>query len=139
MDNFDEYGINSSPEQNYRPASNFGFIFEKLTKDMHFVGLFTIIYGVLSCLTIIGALFGIPIIIAGLRIREAADQFSIYRMSNNNQALKAGFELQNKYFRIFKILIIVGIVLTVLYILLIILFFFYGFSSLMNFNSFPQS
>ena len=91
--------------------------------DMKFVGMFTIIYGGLICLSIIGALIGIPLIIAGMRIREAADQFSIFKTTNNTGAMRSGFELQGKYFHILKVLIIVGIVITAIYIIFIIFFF----------------
>ena len=34
----------------------FGMMFNKMTSDMKFVGIFTIIYGALTCLSIIGAI-----------------------------------------------------------------------------------
>jgi hypothetical protein len=127
MDFNDNINLESgSQQQSYKPPSMFQFVFEKLTGDMKFVGTFTIVYGVLTCLTIIGALIGIPTIIIGLRIREAAEQFSMYRLTNNSTALRQGFELQAKYFRLIKILIIIGLVFTVLYIIFIIYLFTVG-------------
>ena len=69
MEQFDDLNISSEPAQNIKPPSQFQYVFDKMTSDMRFVGLFTIIYGVLTCLTIIGALIGVPTIIIGLRIR----------------------------------------------------------------------
>lgn len=132
MEQFDDLNISSEPTPTFKPPSQFQFLFDKMTSDMRFVGLFTIIYGVLTCLTIIGALIGVPTIIIGLRMREAADQFSMYKATNNAAALRQGFELQGKYFRLIKILIIVGLVLTVLYIILIIYLFTTGLGALLT-------
>lgn len=139
MEQFDDLNISSEPTQSIKPPSQFQYIFEKMTSDMRFVGLFTIIYGVLTCLTIIGALIGVPTILIGLRIREAADQFSIYKMTNNAASLKQGFELQGKFFRTIKILIIIGLVLTVLYIIFFIYLFTVGFGALLSAPSYNAS
>lgn len=139
MDQFDDLNISSEPVRSVKAPSQFQSAFEKMVGDMRFVGLFTIIYGILSCLTIIGALIGVPTIIIGLRMREAADQFSIFKMTNNAAALKQGFELQGKYFRLIKILIVIGLILTALYILLIIYFFTVGLGSLITGPSFKTT
>lgn len=119
------------------PPTQFQLTFDKMTHDMKFVGMFTIIYGVISCLTIIGALIGIPTIIIGMRIREAAEQFYLYRLTSNAAALKLGFEIQGKYFSLIKILIIIGLVFALLYIVLIIYLFttFSAFFSTPNFEA----
>ncbi len=121
--------LNLEPASSLKTPSPFQFAFDKMTKDMRFVGMFSIIYGAIACLTIIGALIGVPTIIIGLRIREAADQFAIFKMTNEAAALRNGFELQGKYYRIIKILIIVGLVLTAIYLILIIVFFSYFISA----------
>ena len=112
----------------------FQFQFEKMTNDMRFVGMFAIIYGALTCLSIIGALIGVPIIFVGLRIREAADQFSTFRTTNNAASMRAGFELQGKFFHILKILIIVQIVLIVLMIIFFVVFISYFMTTLMEYS-----
>jgi len=114
--------LTSEEAKSYNPPSAFQFSFDKMTKDMRFVGMFTIIYGAFICLTIIGALIGVPIIFVGMRMREAADQFSIFKTTNNAASLRMGFDLQGKYFHILKILIIIGLILTALYIIAIIVF-----------------
>jgi len=120
------------------PSTQFQLTFDKMTHDMKFVGMFTIIYGVISCLTIIGALIGIPTIIIGMRIREAAEQFYLYRLTSNAAALKLGFEIQGKYFSLIKILIIIGLVFALLYIVLII-YLFTTFSAFFATPSFEAS
>ncbi len=138
MDQFEELNISSEPAQPVKTPSMFQVNFNKMISDMRFVGLFTIIYGVIACLTIIGAIFGVPIIFIGLHIREAADQFSIFKMTNNTASLKQGFELQGKYFRLIKILIVIGLVLTVLYIIFIIYLFTVGFGALLGGSGFKS-
>jgi len=94
-----------------------------LTGNMKFVGIFSIIYGALTCLGCITAVIGIPMIFAGMRLRESADFFRAYAAANMNNPdlLSQALEKQNRYFNIQKILIIVGLVLTVLYIIFIII------------------
>lgn len=110
---------------------NTRFIVDKMTKDMQFVGIFFIIGGALYCLTIIGALIGIPLIISGLRLRESADAFNNYLGSGNEGVLEDALQKQGKFFFIQKILIIVSIVFFVLYIILI---FTFGISMMSNFG-----
>ena len=133
MEQLDDLNLESNTT--IKPPSPFQFAFESMTKDMRFVGMFTIIYGALNCLTIIGALIGVPMIFIGMRIREAADQFLIFKTTNNAAALRLGFELQGRCFRIVKILIIVQLVLMVLCIIAVILFMSFFFSTLMQYST----
>ena len=133
MEQLDDLNLDSNTT--IKPPSPFQYAFESMTKDMRFVGMFTIIYGALNCLTIIGALIGVPMIFIGMRIREAADQFLIFKTTNNSAALRLGFELQGKYFRIIKILIIVQLVLIVLGIIAVIIFMSFFFSTLMQYST----
>jgi hypothetical protein len=114
-----------SGSTNINPPSMFQYIFERMTNDMRFVGMFAIIYGALTCLSIIGAVIGVPIIFIGLRIREAADQFSNFRITNSAASMRAGFELQGRFFRIIKILVIIQIVMIILAIIFVIFFVAY--------------
>jgi hypothetical protein len=125
MEDFDELKIDMKPSIKDATSSSFQIMFDRMVKDMNFVGTFTIIYGALSCLSIIGALFGVPFILAGLRIKEAADHFSFFKMTNNPTSMKTGFEFQGRYFRIFRIMIIVGLVMMAVSIILVILFITY--------------
>ncbi len=121
MEDFNEIKMDDIPEQP-KPMGIFGIMFSRMTSDMKFLGMFYIIYGVLASLSIIGAIIGIPLLISGLRLREAADELNSFRGTNDSNYLRRGFELQGKFFRIQKIIIIVGLVITVLYILGIVFF-----------------
>ncbi len=107
------------------PAANtmFQMMVTKLNGDMRFVGIFNIIYGALACLSIIGAVVGVPLIIGGIRLREAADSLEVYLRSSDFAALEKGLERQSRFFFIQKVFLIVGLVLTGLYILFMIFFF----------------
>jgi uncharacterized protein DUF5362 len=121
MEDFNDLNLDEIPVQP-KSLGVFGMMFTRMTSDMKFLGLFYIIYGVLASLTIIGAIIGIPLLISGLRLREAADELNSFRTTNDSGYLRRGFELQGKFFNIQKIIIIVGIVITVLYIIGIIFF-----------------
>ena len=127
MDDLNDIQIEEKPS--FKPPSAFKHNFRSMVSDMKFVGIFFIVGGALSCLSIIGALWGVPLIIMGLRAREAADRFDYFSRSNDKQSLKEGFELQGKFFKIYKILIIVGIVVTIIYVIGIIMMIFAGLSS----------
>ena len=102
----------------------------KMTGDMRFVGVFYIIVGALYCITIIGAVMGIPFIICGLRLRESADAYNGYLSSSDSNMLERAFERQGSFFFIQKVLMIIGLVLMVLYIIFIIAFSATIFSSM---------
>ena len=119
----EDFNLNEASSPEIHAPTMFQMVFDRMIKDMNFVGMFIIIYGGLSCLTIIGAILGVPYIFIGMRMREAAQQFEIFKISNDASAMRRGFELQGRYFHIGKILIIVGIVLFILYIIAIIIFF----------------
>ena len=90
-----------------------------MSGDMKFVGMFQIIYGALCCLTIIGALIGVPAIIAGLRLRESGEAYAAYS-GGDGSALGRAFTGQASFFKIIKILMIIALVLIVLDIVLMI-------------------
>lgn len=93
-----------------------------MTGNMKFVGIFYIIVGVIYSLTCIGALIGVPVIFAGIRIREAAEAFKLFSQSGmqDKNTLITAFEKQNKYFFIQKVFIIIAIVVVILEILFFI-------------------
>ncbi|MFZ0454508.1 MAG: DUF5362 domain-containing protein [Ignavibacteriaceae bacterium] len=107
----------------------------KMTGDMQFVGIFYIIIGALQCLSIIGAIVGIPLIICGLRLRESADSFRGYLTTNDTGMLENALERQSRFFFIQKILLIISIVIFVLYIIFIIVFGISMFTSMSHYRS----
>lgn len=92
----------------------------KMKRDMNFVAIVSIIFGSLSCLSIIGAITGVPMIIAALRLKEAAAAFDDFINTGNTGAIAYAFERQSKCFNLIKILFIIGLVLIAIYIIVII-------------------
>jgi hypothetical protein len=105
-------------------------IITKMITDMRFVGIFTIIYGVITSLTILGALIGIPLIFSGMRLRDAAMEYERYLMSNDINAIFSGFERQQRSFFIQKVIIIVSIISFILYF--VFLFIIIGSSGILD-------
>lgn len=97
----------------------------RMTRDMKFVSVFVILYGILYSLTIIGAVVGIPLIIAGIRLKDSASDYSTFSAAFDRYSLLKAFKNQQSFFFITKILIIVAIVLLLLYLLTIYLFYSY--------------
>lgn len=91
-------------------------IVRKMINDMRFVSVFTIIYGVLCCISVIGLIVGIPIIVSGTKLRNAAKEFESYLQFGDIGKIFKGFELQGSYFFINKVFIIIGLVFFILYI-----------------------
>lgn len=103
-------------------AMTSGVDMDALVGNMRFVGILNVIWGALSCLSLIYIPIGVPLIIMGLRLRESADQFEGWARSGNQAALTAALEKQNTFFKIQKIMFIIGIVLAAV----LMLFFFVG-------------
>ena len=90
--------------------------FGRTLGDMRFIGWAGMIYGIMTCLSIVGAIVGVPMIIAAHRFIEGLNRFENYRRDRVESELKAGFDELGRSFRLLKILMIVQIVLTVAYI-----------------------
>ncbi len=114
-------------------SPGFHITVNKMAGDMKFVGIFYIIIGAIECLTIIGAIVGIPLIISGLRLRESADSFKSYLASGDAFMLERALERESRFFFIQKVFLIISIVLFVLYIAFFIVF---GLTMLGNFQNF---
>ena len=91
-----------------------------LTKYMRLIGLLQMIGGVLYCLTIIGAIIGVPVYIMGKRLRESADAFTSYHASNSGRDLETAIERQTRAFFIQYVLAIIGLVIMAIYIVVMI-------------------
>jgi len=96
--------------------------------DMRFMGYTVIVVGVLNCLTILGAILGVPLIISGRQFLDSAGRFEEVRHGGGEASLAAGFHDLGRSLRILKILVIIYIVLTVMYF--VGLFFFGGLAML---------
>lgn len=91
-----------------------------MSRDMRFVGIFYIIVGGLYCLTIFGALIGVPWIISGIRLRDSGDAFDSYADSRDDNQLRNAIEQQRRFFRIQKILLLVSLALVAIGIIIAI-------------------
>lgn len=89
--------------------------FEGSLKDMRFMGWVAVIYGILTCITIVGLPLGIPLIIAANRFVEGVNRFESYRVEGDVSQMRTGFEDLGRSFRVLKILTVIYIVLTCLY------------------------
>lgn len=92
----------------------------KMAQYMKFIGILQIIGGALYCLTIIGALIGVPVIYMGIRLREAAEGFKKYLASDSKQDLTYAIDRQTRSFFIQFILSIISLALLGIYIVVII-------------------
>jgi len=92
----------------------------KMAQYMKFIGIIQIIGGALYCLTIIGALIGVPVIYMGIRLREAADGFKKYLASDSRQDLSYAIDRQTRSFLIQFILMIISLALLGVYIIVLI-------------------
>jgi hypothetical protein len=97
-----------------------GLGFEGTLKDMRFIGWVSMIYGILTCLSIVGAVVGVPLIIASHRFIEGINRFDLFRQTGTEDELQAGFYELGRSFRILKIL-------TIIYLILILLWFAFMF------------
>ena len=93
-----------------------GLGFERTLSDMRFMGWISMIYGILTCLSIIGAVLGVPLIIASHRFIEGVNRFELFRKTGTENELAAGFYELGRSFGILKILTIIYLVLTVAYL-----------------------
>ncbi|HAW07966.1 MAG TPA: hypothetical protein DCW42_02170 [Bacteroidetes bacterium] len=108
----------------------------KMGSDMKWTAIYVIIMGALSCIGIVTALIGVPMILAGLRLNEAAKTYQDYSQSQDPNALAYAFERQSKSFAIIKILIIVYIVLSVVSIICSFIFLIPFLNTLPVYNGF---
>lgn len=92
----------------------------KMAQYMKFIGILQIIGGALYCITIIGAIIGVPVIFMGIRLREAADGFKKYLSSNSTEDISFAIDRQTKSYFIQFILAIIGLVVFGIYLIVII-------------------
>ncbi len=91
-----------------------------MSSDMTFLGIFEIVIGAIYCITIIGAALGIPLIFAGLRLKNSAGSFVAYTAAPESANLRTALEHLGKHFRIHKILVIISIAFMLLYIIIMV-------------------
>jgi hypothetical protein len=95
------------------PGTEMHDVITKMIRDMKIVGLFYVIAGAINCLTIIGAIVGVPYIFAGLRLRESAGEYMGW-LNHEPGALFRALEKQQRHFFIMMVMLLVGLVITAL-------------------------
>ena len=103
-----------------------------------FVAVMNIIVGSFSCLGIITAAYGVPLIIAGIKLMNAVDDLKRYTEANDTGKLNDVFSNIGKYFKLTGIAYIVMICFWILSIVLYIIFFAVFFSELGDLNNLDQ-
>jgi hypothetical protein len=157
MDNQNEY--NSTMQNNYSPdglvqsnivtgipesqgtnqQNNFMFnsIVDSLSGWMKFFGILTIISGALTCIGIITAAMGIPVIFAGISLVKGSQSLKAFKQYNSPYLLNEIFTYLNKYFKIQGILAIIGIALLIIYIIVLIFIVVLSFNGYIdNYNNY---
>ncbi len=99
---------------------------DKMRGDMNFVAIVSIIFGAFVCLGIISAVVGVPLIIAGLRLKDAANGLETYLTSRDRMSFQRAFEMKAKYFNMMKIYYLISIVFVALYFVFVILMLAFG-------------
>lgn len=94
----------------------------RLAGDMTFIAWYYIIAGALICVSIVGAIIGVPQIISGLRLKDSADELLRYAYEPNPQLLEHALALQQKFFFIQKVLVIISLAFLALYFFFIFAF-----------------
>lgn len=99
----------------------------KMRGQMNFVGIMNIIFGALSCLSIIGAVVGVPQILAGIKLRESCENLGIFIREGDSSQLKVSLKLMGKFYEYSKLYYIINLVMIGLVIIFyIIIFAFFG-------------
>ena len=135
--NFSNSNVNNQGHNNInRNTNNYNFgynqnnyissILDSLSGWMKFIGIYTIVVGAITCIGIITAAIGIPMIFSGIGLTNASKSLKEYREYNNQFTLNDFFTYLNKYFKIQGIFAIIGIVLSVIYIAFLLIFIIVG-------------
>jgi hypothetical protein len=124
------YNMNGFQQNNFIMNS----MIDSLSGWMKFMGIYTIIAGAFSCLGIITAAIGVPLIFAGIALIKGSKSIKTYKQYNNQYNLNEVFTSLNKYFKIQGILTIVGIVLSIIVIILSIFSAVFTINSFQNYN-----
>jgi hypothetical protein len=135
MDN--QNGLNNSTQNqtnyeyiNQKNSLMLHSIIDSLSGWMKFIGIFTIVIGSITCIGVISAAIGIPLIFAGIALIKGSKSIKNYKQYSSPYTLHEVFTSLNKYFKIQGILAIMGIVLFAIYIVVIL------FVLAMSFNGF---
>jgi hypothetical protein len=98
---------NEKPAASPTPTAPVQYAPRPLTGWASFIAVLSIIQGILATLTIIGALIGIPVIIAGAKLLSAVKTSRTLVQSNDTTAIQTVKSL-NTYFKVMGIITVVA-------------------------------
>ena len=118
------------PPQQYNSTGINPETVNSLIQESKFFGIWTIISGAILCFTCIGLYPGIPLIFAGLRLKEATDHLTNYAKSNFSDIsqLQLMFEKQRRYFYIQRVMIIVSLIIGFVAVIFYLIFYAFLFA-----------
>jgi hypothetical protein len=100
---------------------------EVFKKKMNFLGLvqqilgvIMVIFGGLYCITIIGAIFGIPSIFIGLKTFKSGESYKKSMITMEGRDIKEGLTLFSDALKIYVIMIVVILVIEILFFIIFI-------------------
>lgn len=127
MDNNFSDNRNSFLEMTFLNSINWISVIHKI------IGIILMIQGVLTSLTIIGAIIGVPIIFAGKNLFASGGNLSDYKFSRSINEIKKFFINYKKYWKVIFMIYIAGIVSVLLFIGILV------FSAINASKSLPKS
>ncbi len=113
-------------QQHVSQPGIYNSIVNSLSGWMKFLGIYTIVIGAITCIGIISAAIGVPLIFAGISLTNASKAIKEYADFNNPNVLYNLFTYLKKYFKIQGIMVIVSLALTFVYIVIILVVFALG-------------
>lgn len=114
MDNNFSDNRNSFLEMTFLNSINWISVIHKI------IGIILMIEGVLTSLTIIGAIIGVPIIFAGKNLFASGGNLSDYKFSKSMNEIKKFFINYKKYWKVIFMIYIAGIVSILLFIVILV-------------------
>ena len=133
MEEQNEYSTPILNTQNYETNFHqnyllFNPIIDSLSGWMKFIGIYTIVIGAITCIGIITAAIGVPLIFAGIALTQGSKSIKTYKNYNSPFVLNEVFISFHKYFKIQGILTIISIILSIIYLVAVVFLFALSFN-----------
>ena len=116
-------GYNNNPI-GYNQYNQIPNIMVNLSGWMKFMGIYTIIVGAITCIGVITAAIGVPMIFSGISLNNASKNLKMYSQHNNEITLNYFFTYLHKYFKIQGIFTIISISISILYVAILFISLF---------------
>ncbi|MEZ0536897.1 DUF5362 family protein [Caldicellulosiruptoraceae bacterium PP1] len=90
-------------------------------KWSNFVGVMWIISGAITCITIIGIILGIPMIIMGVKLLNLSESLKVLQFDFSNEGTQKSFDALNRYLKVHGIYFILYIICALIPIIIFII------------------